>query len=163
MGGMVIGLVNQTKLIEITMLARRKIASKAASNICIGMGKKAQKIIENLKSLSLKNDVIDGAIDSAWKILHSTVKSNSFIETVNSVIRTHLDTFNSIPQWFCQLFTFYWNNRVFPRGKRAGKSPLEIYQSKKSNSKNWIEQIMEKFPFEKIRSSISWEQFPLAS
>lgn len=44
MGGMVIGLVNQTKLIEITMLARRKIASKAASNICIGMGKKAQKI-----------------------------------------------------------------------------------------------------------------------
>ena len=126
-------------------------------------GNQAQKMIERLKDLPIDADVIDGAIGQAWKIMHSSAKSSSYIECVNSVIRRHLNTFKSIPEWFCQIFTFYWNNREMKRGKRSGSSSMKIFRPHDASERNWIDRIMEKFPFEDFRSGISWKQLKYAS
>ena len=118
-------------------------------------GKKAVRMIQDLKSYPfVDHDEIYQAINKSWVIINSTMKSNSYIEAVNSVIRHHLDTFKKIPVWFCQLFTFFWNNRVFPRGKRANLSPNNHHESQGINSRAWINKIMDQFPFEKFRSGI---------
>ena len=95
---------------------------------------------------------VDRAIDTIWAIGQQACKSNSLVESVNSVIRAFLNTYKSIPSWFCPLFTFFWNNREFERGKRAKQSPMEIHSGEKS--RNWIDRIVEHFPFEKLRSSL---------
>ncbi|MDQ3232339.1 MAG: hypothetical protein M3Q07_11000, partial [Pseudobdellovibrionaceae bacterium] len=49
-------------------------------------------------------------------------------------------------------FTFYWNNRKFPRGKRKGSSPIEILSAQKSDV-DWVDLLLEKFPFNKLHHS----------
>lgn len=140
-------------LVECMMQYQRSYESRSRMNL---WGKKVAEIRAQLRSYSFVNqEEVDAAIGNAWQIINSTVKSNSLIESVNSVIRSHLDTFKSIPSWFCQIFTFYWNNRVFSRGKRAGNSPIGLYRPDQKPSQSWILQIMSRFPFEKIRSGIS--------
>lgn len=80
-------------------------------------------------------------------------KSNSLIENVNNQIRRYLDTYKSIPQSFCSLFTFYWNFKVFERGKRAGFSPVELLTGKKSDD-TWLDMLLENFPYEKINVTL---------
>jgi hypothetical protein len=95
---------------------------------------------------------VDNAINLIWSIGQQTVKSNSLIESVNSVIRAYLSTYKSIPSWFCQLFTFYWNHRVFERGKRAKRSPMHLHVGNQTSS--WVDLIIEEFPLQKLRSKI---------
>ena len=100
----------------------------------------------------IDQDEVDRAINAIWAIGQQVCKSNSLMESVNSVIRAFLNTYKTIPSWFCPLFTFYWNNREFERGKRAKQSPMEIHSGEKS--RNWIDRIVENFPFDKLRSSL---------
>ena len=118
-------------------------------------GKKAVEMINELESYECTHhEEIREAIKIAWVIINSTMKSNSYIESVNSVIRQHLNTYGKIPQWFCQLFTFYWNNRVFTRGKRANKKPSQLDFNEVCDS-YWVDKILEDFPFDKIRCGIN--------
>ncbi len=103
-------------------------------------------------------------INQAWDIFKSTVKCNSYIEAVNSVIRPHLDTHNKIPRWLCPILTFYWNNRVFQRGKRKATSPIASFLDKTEiDNKTWIERIMDHFPFERFNKGIDFTDFSLAA
>jgi len=108
---------------------------------------------ETRNSPWFKDKVIDACINEYWEIYQTVAKSNSYMESVNSVIRKHLNVYNSIPEWFCSLFTYYWNHRKFKRGKRAGYSPSELHTKKKIKNK-WYEPILEKFPYEKFRSQL---------
>jgi predicted DNA-binding protein YlxM (UPF0122 family) len=116
-------------------------------------GKKIAELRTRFRSYQvIDQNEVDRAIDTIWAIGQQVCKSNSLVESVNSVIRAFLNTYKSIPSWFCPLFTFYWNNREFERGKRAKQSPMEIHSGEKS--RNWIDRIVENFPFEKLRSSL---------
>lgn len=86
----------------------------------------------------INQDEVDIAIQKAVAIMNGAKKSNSLIEAANSVIRRFLVTYKSIPVWFCDLFTFYWNNRRFSRGKRAKLKPIEIL-SGQHFEENWID------------------------
>jgi hypothetical protein len=92
---------------------------------------------------------VDRTITLVSKLMDEVKKSNSLMEAVNSVIRCHLKTYKSIPRWFCSLFTFYWNNRKFPRGKRKGMSPIEILSAQRSEF-DWVDSLLKIFPFDKL-------------
>lgn len=86
---------------------------------------------------------IDAAIQGAVHILSKYKKSNSLIEAANSVIRKYLNTYKSIPCWFCNLFTFFWNNRRFSRGKRAKLKPIEVL-SGQGIEDDWLDTLLAK-------------------
>jgi hypothetical protein len=113
-------------------------------------GEKIAKLRASFRQSSWVNQQeVDQAITLVSKLMDEVKKSNSLMESVNSVIRCHLHTYKSIPRWFCPLFTFYWNNRKFPRGKRMGLSPIEILSAQKSEI-DWVDLILEKFPFDRL-------------
>jgi hypothetical protein len=117
----------------------------------------AKKIAE-LRSLfrnhhCINQNEIDNAINTVWAIGLTASKSNSYIEAVNSVIRVHLQTYKSIPSWFPELFTYYWNNRSFKRGKRANFTPVQLLTGVK-NDKDWIDEIIKLIPLEQLRSEL---------
>lgn len=110
---------------------------------------------ETRNSPYFKDEDVDECINEFWEIYQQTPKSNSYIEAVNSVIRTYLNTYKSIPGWFCSLFTFYWNSRVFQRGKRKGHSPCELASKKVTDDQHrWFDPILKEFPYHKINSSL---------
>jgi len=88
---------------------------------------------------------VDNAINKVAGIMMEFRKSNSLVEALNSVIRRFLTTYKSIPNWFCPLFTFYWNHRVMSRGKRKGLKAREILTGKPFE-RDWIDVILEKWP-----------------
>lgn len=88
---------------------------------------------------------LDNAIDKVAQIMIGLRKSNSLVEALNSVIRRFLVAFKSIPSWFCPLFTFYWNHRTQPRGKRAHLKPREILTGKPFEG-DWIDIIINRWP-----------------
>ena len=88
---------------------------------------------------------LDNAIDKVAQIMIGLRKSNSLVEALNSVIRRFLVAFKSIPSWFCPLFTFYWNHRTQPRGKRACLKPREILTGKPFED-DWIDIIIKHWP-----------------
>ena len=90
-------------------------------------GKKAYDMIKASKNI-IGDDATLKGLEYAWKIFKSTIKSNSYIESINSIIRPHLNIHNKIPRWLCPLLTFYWNNRIFERGKRQGTSPIANFR-----------------------------------
>ena len=99
--------------------------------------------------LWIDQDEVDRAITMVSKLMDEVKKSNSLMESVNSVIRCHLQTYKSIPRWFCSIFTFFWNHRKFSRGKRKGMSPLEIASGKPSEG-DWIDLLLASFPFQEL-------------
>ena len=75
--------------------------------------------------------------------LDNIIQASSMVENINSLLRPYLDrSKNQVTQEFLNLFAFYHNHRVYQRGKRAGKRPIEILTSEKLD-KDWIELLME--------------------
>jgi AcrR family transcriptional regulator len=118
-------------------------------------GQKVLKLLGDFKKTAEENlGNIETALETCWFIIKNSAKSNSLIESVNSVIRVHLNTFKCIPEWFCEIFSFFWNHRVFSRGKRAGSSPIQQYEPNSEHSPIWVEKIFAGFPFHKFRSRL---------
>jgi len=76
--------------------------------------------------------------------LDNIIQASSMVENINSLLRPYLDrSKNQVTQEFLNLFAFYHNHRVYQRGKRAGKRPIEILTGEKLD-KDWIELLMER-------------------
>lgn len=117
-------------------------------------GKKIAAIRKSLRDYSCADQQeVDNAINRIASILDQAKKSNSLIEAVNSVVRTHLRTYKSIPRWFCPLFTCFWNHRRFNRGKRSGYAPRELLERKRIGD-DWADLIVARFPLESLRSGL---------
>ncbi len=108
---------------------------------------------EAMKTAKLTPHEFDKILNDVNTIALKYAKSNSLIENINNQVRRYLDTYKQIPHWFCDLFCFYWNYRVFTRGKRKGWAPIELLQKKKLN-KSWIDLILDNFPYEKIKTNL---------
>ncbi len=117
----------------------------------------ADKIIETKKnSLEHINEKeFNEILNEVSLIVSKYAKSNSIIENINNQIRRFLDTYKTIPSWFCDLYSLYWNFHRFTRGKRKGYAPIELLTNKRMG-KCWLDLLLEKFPYHKIQSSLSF-------
>lgn len=53
-------------------------------------------------------------------------RASSLAESLHSWLRPHLQSHRGMPPWLLPLLQFVWNHHTFPRGKRAGSSPLQL-------------------------------------
>jgi regulator of protease activity HflC (stomatin/prohibitin superfamily) len=61
-----------------------------------------------------------------WEVLALFHRSSSLAESFHSWLRPYLHIHRGMPQWLFPLLTLLWNHHIFQRGKREGKSPLEL-------------------------------------
>ena len=82
--------------------------------------------------------------EKVFNELDTIIQASSMVENINSLLRPYLDrSKNQVTQEFLNLFAFYHNHRVYKRGKRAGKTPMEILTGEKQE-KDWIELLIER-------------------
>lgn len=65
-------------------------------------------------------------VQAFWELLALFHRSSSLAESLHSWLRPYLHIHRGMPQWLFPLLTLLWNHHTFQRGKRAGKSPLEL-------------------------------------
>jgi hypothetical protein len=65
-------------------------------------------------------------VKAFWEILALFHRSSSLAESFHSWLRPYLHIHRGMPQWLFPLLTLLWNHHIFQRGKREGKSPLEL-------------------------------------
>ena len=71
------------------------------------------------------------------------VQSSAAVEMFNSILRPFLNqSRDQLSQQALNLIMDFYNHKPFSRGKRKGKSPLEILTGKKQE-KDWIDKIMD--------------------
>lgn len=66
------------------------------------------------------------AVKAIWAILEGAHRGSSLVECINSLLRPHLLVHRGADQGLLDLLACYFNHRVFSRGKRQGKSPLQL-------------------------------------
>ncbi len=66
------------------------------------------------------------AVKAIWAILEDVHRGSSLVECINSLLRPHLLVHRGADQGLLDLLACYLNHRVFSRGKRQGKSPLQL-------------------------------------
>jgi len=65
-------------------------------------------------------------VEAFWNALSLFHRSSSLAESLHSWLRPYLQVHRGTPQWLLPLLQVVWNHHVFQRGKRQGKSPLEL-------------------------------------
>jgi len=82
--------------------------------------------------------------EKVFRELDNIIQASSMVENINSLLRPYLDrSKNQVTQEFLNLFAFYHNHRIYKRGKREGKTPIEILTGEKQNI-DWIELLIER-------------------
>jgi hypothetical protein len=61
-----------------------------------------------------------------WAALDAAVRGTGMVENLNSILAPHRAAHRGLPAPVLSVFQVYRNHRVFPRGKRAGRSPNEL-------------------------------------
>ena len=61
-----------------------------------------------------------------WAALEAAGRTTGMVENLNSVSAPHRAARRGLPAPVLAVFAVYRNHRVFPRGKRAGHSPLDL-------------------------------------
>ena len=65
-------------------------------------------------------------VQAFWEALSLFHRSSSLAEALHSWLRPYLQIHRGMPAWLWPLLKLFWNHHRFQRGKRAGKSPLEL-------------------------------------
>ena len=82
--------------------------------------------------------------ENVFTKLDTIIQASSMVENINSLLRPYLDrSKNQVTQEFLNLFAFYHNHRTYKRGKRVGKTPMEILTGN-TQDKDWIELLIER-------------------
>lgn len=76
------------------------------------------------------------AVKAIWAILDRVHRGSSLVECINSLLRPHLLVHRGADQGLLDLLACYLNHRVFSRGKRRGKSPLQL--AGVAGSEDWL-------------------------
>ena len=81
--------------------------------------------------------------DTIFNELESLIQSSAAVEMVNSVLRPFLNiSKDQLSQQALNLIMDYYNHKRFIRGKRKGKSPIEILTGQTHNQP-WLDRIMD--------------------
>lgn len=76
------------------------------------------------------------AVTAIWAALDRVHRGSSLVECINSLLRPHLLVHRGADQGLLDLLACYLNHRVFSRGKRRGKSPLQLAEI--AGSEDWL-------------------------
>ena len=81
--------------------------------------------------------------DTIFKAFETIVQSSAAVEMVNSVLRPFLNiSKDQLSQQALNLIMDYYNHKRFNRGKRKGKSPIEILTGQ-THKQPWLDRIMD--------------------
>lgn len=61
-----------------------------------------------------------------WNALSLFHRSSSLAESLHSWLRPYFQAHRGMPEWLLPLLQLTWNHHVFQRGKRQGKSPMQL-------------------------------------
>lgn len=79
-----------------------------------------------------------------FSTLNQIVQASSLVETFNSILRPYINSARGqVSQELLNLVKFRHNHRVFKRGKRKGKAPIELLTGVELE-KSWIDLLMDK-------------------
>ena len=119
---------------------KNKIKAKRKERRNFYKYKEKEKLAQIQQTLGENYPVI---IDIVYSRLDGIVQSSALVETINSIVRSYLNTTrNHISQDLLNLIMFYHNHRRYLAGKRKGRTPLEILM-RKNQEKDWIELLFE--------------------
>src|SRR4030042_2996598 len=65
-------------------------------------------------------------VTAFWNAPSLFHRSSSLAESLHSWLRPYLQVHRGMPEWLLPLLKLVWNHHVFRRGKRQGKSPMEL-------------------------------------
>ncbi len=65
-------------------------------------------------------------VQAFWEAFSLFHRSSSLAEALHSWLRPYLQIHRGMPAWLWPLLKLFWNHHSFQRGKRAGKSPLQL-------------------------------------
>ena len=65
-------------------------------------------------------------VAAIWEALALFHRTSSLAESLHSWLRPYLTIHRGMPDWLLPLLQLFWNHHVFSRGKRTGKSPLQL-------------------------------------
>lgn len=65
-------------------------------------------------------------VTAFWNALSLFHRSSSLAESLHSWLRPYLQVHRGMPAWLLPLLQVVWNQHVFQRGKRQGKSPMQL-------------------------------------
>jgi len=69
---------------------------------------------------------LQATVQAFWTALSFFHRSSSLAESLHSWLRPYLQMHRGVPQWLLPLLQLVWNHHRFSRGKRAGRTPLEL-------------------------------------
>ena len=61
-----------------------------------------------------------------WQTMNLFHRASSLAEALHSWLRSYFQIHRGLPAWLGPLLQLFWNHHRFQRGKRAGRSPLEL-------------------------------------
>ena len=73
----------------------------------------------------------------ATKLINTTVRASSAVESVNSVLRMHQSRHRTLNQVLLDLKRLYYNTRRFRKGPRRGKCPYQLLGLKLPTYEFW--------------------------
>jgi hypothetical protein len=78
-----------------------------------------------------------------WFALDHLHRASSHVEAFHSWLRPFLVLHRSRPKWLLALLQGFWNHHTFQRGKRQGRSPLDLAGLETASSLNdWITSLL---------------------
>ena len=91
-----------------------------------------------------KTSLFDSLQKQVFEKLDQIVQASSLVETFNSILKPFINSARGqVSQELLNLVQFYHNHRVFKRGKRQHKSPIELLTGVPLQ-KHWIDLLMDK-------------------
>lgn len=95
------------------------------------------------KDTNLTNEEFNGLHATVFAAFDGIVQSSAAVEMFNAILRPFLNqSRDQISQQALNLIMDFYNHKPFSRGKRKGKSPIEILTGEKQD-KDWIDKIMD--------------------
>lgn len=95
------------------------------------------------KDTKLTNEAFNAQLQTVFTAFDGIVQSSAAVEMFNSILRPFLNqSRDQLSQQALNLIMDFYNHKPFSRGKRKGKSPIEILTGKKQD-KDWIDKIMD--------------------
>jgi hypothetical protein len=95
------------------------------------------------KDTKLTNEAFNAQLQTVFTAFDGIVQSSAAVEMFNSILRPFLNqSRDQLSQHALNLIMDFYNHKPFSRGKRKGKSPIEILTGQKQD-KDWIDKIMD--------------------
>jgi hypothetical protein len=69
---------------------------------------------------------LQATVRAFWTALSFFHRSSSLAESLHSWLRPYLTLHRGMPQWLLPLLQLVWNHHPFSRGKRTGRTPLQL-------------------------------------